>query len=107
MTGQATLSILAERNFPAASVRALASERSKGRSVPYNGSSITLEAIDEKASKGVAIALVAAGADFALMYAPAAAESGALVIDYSSAWRMKENVPLVVPEVNPEDIRDN
>ena len=53
MAGQATLSILAERRFPAASVRALASERSKGRSVPYNGSSITLEAIDEKAFKGV------------------------------------------------------
>ena len=107
MVGQATLAILAERHFPAASVRALASERSKGRSVPYNGSSITLEAIDEQAFKGVDIALFAAGADIALMYGPAAAEAGALVIDYSSAWRMKENVPLVVPEVNPEDIRDN
>jgi aspartate-semialdehyde dehydrogenase len=107
MVGQAMLSILAERHFPAASVRALASERSKGRSVPYNGSSITLEAIDEKAFKGIDVALFAASTDIALMYAPIAAEAGALVIDNSSAWRMKENVPLVVPEVNPDDIRDN
>jgi aspartate-semialdehyde dehydrogenase len=107
MVGQAMLSILAERHFPAASVRALASERSKGRSVPYNGSSITLEAIDEKAFKGIDVALFAASTDIALMYAPIAAEAGALVIDNSSAWRMKDNVPLVVPEVNSGDIRDN
>ena len=97
MVGQAMLSILAERNFPSANVRALASERSKGRTVPYNGSSITLEAIDEKAFKGIDLALFAASTDIALMYGPVAAEAGALVIDNSSAWRMKENVPLVVP----------
>lgn len=107
MVGQAILSILAERKFPAANVKALASERSKGRTVPYNGSSITLEAIDETAFKGVDVALFAASTDIALMYGPIAAEAGALVIDNSSAWRMKENVPLVVPEVNREDIRDN
>jgi aspartate-semialdehyde dehydrogenase len=107
MVGQTMLSILAERNFPIADVKALASERSKGRTVPYNGSSITLEAIDEKAFKGIDVALFAASTDIALMYAPIAAEAGALVIDNSSAWRMKENVPLVVPEVNREDIREN
>ena len=107
IVGQALLSILAQRHFPAASVRALASERSKGRSVPYNGSSITLEAINEKAFIDIDVALFSASTDIALMYAPIAAEAGALVIDNSSAWRMKENVPLVVPEVNPDDIRDN
>jgi len=107
MVGQAMLSILAERHFPVAHVKALASERSKGLTVPYNGSSITLEAIDEKAFKGIDVALFAASTDIALMYGPIAAEAGALVIDNSSAWRMKENVPLVVPEVNREDIRDN
>ena len=107
MVGQVMLSILAERNFPSARVRALASERSKGLRVPYNGSSITIEPIDENAFKGVDVALFAASADIALMYAPIAAEAGALVIDNSSAWRMKDNVPLVVPEVNREDIRDN
>jgi aspartate-semialdehyde dehydrogenase len=107
MVGQAMLSILAERNFPTARVRALASERSKGLTVAYNGSSITIEPIEEKAFKGIDVALFAASADIALMYAPLAAEAGALVIDNSAAWRMKENVPLVVPEVNREDIRDN
>jgi aspartate-semialdehyde dehydrogenase len=107
MVGHAMLSILAERNFPSAHVKALASERSKGVTVPYNGSSITLEAIDENAFKGIDVALFAASTDIALMYAPVAAEAGALVIDNSSAWRMKENVPLVVPEVNREDIRAN
>jgi aspartate-semialdehyde dehydrogenase len=107
MVGQAMLSILAERHFPTARVRALASERSKGLAIAYNGSSITIEPIDENAFKGVDVALFAASTDIALMYAPVAVEAGALVIDNSSAWRMKENVPLVVPEVNREDIRDN
>jgi len=107
MVGHAMLSILAERHFPAARVRALASERSKGLTVAYNGTSITIEPIDEKAFKGVDIALFAASSDIALMYGPLAVEAGAMVIDNSSAWRMKENVPLVVPEVNREDIRDN
>jgi aspartate-semialdehyde dehydrogenase len=107
MVGQALLSILVERNFPSARVKALASERSKGMKVAYNGSSITIEPINEAAFKGVDVALFAASADIALMYGPVAAEAGALVIDNSSAWRMKDNVPLVVPEVNQEDIRDN
>jgi aspartate-semialdehyde dehydrogenase len=107
LVGQAMLSILAERHFPSAHVKALASERSKGLKIRYNGSSITIEPIDEKAFKGVDVALFAASTDIALMYGPVAAEAGALVIDNSSAWRMKENVPLVVPEVNREDIRDN
>jgi aspartate-semialdehyde dehydrogenase len=107
MVGQAMLSILAERHFPCARVRALASERSKGLTVRYNGSSITIEPIDEKAFKGVDVALFAASSDIALIYGPVAVEAGALVIDNSAAWRMKENVPLVVPEVNREDIRDN
>jgi aspartate-semialdehyde dehydrogenase len=107
MVGHAMLAILAERNFPSANVKALASERSKGLTVQYNGSSLTLEAIDEKAFKGIDVALFAASTDIALMYAPIAAEAGALVIDNSSAWRMKSNVPLVVPEVNREDIKDN
>jgi len=101
------LRILAQRQFPSARVKALASERSKGMTVAYNGSSLEIEPIGEKAFKGVDVALFAASGDIALMYGPLAAEGGTLVIDNSSAWRMKENVPLVVPEVNPEDIRDS
>ena len=107
MVGNAMLSILAERSFPSANVKALASERSKGMRVRYNGGSVEIEPLGEQAFRGVDLALFAASTDVALMFAPLAAESGALVIDNSSAWRMKENVPLVVPEVNSEDIRAN
>jgi aspartate-semialdehyde dehydrogenase len=107
MVGHEMLRVLAQRNFPSERVTALASERSRGLTVPYNGSSLNVEPLDEKAFQGVDIALFAASGDIGLMYGPLAAESGALVIDNSSAWRMKENVPLVVPEVNIDDIREN
>ncbi|MDQ2943953.1 MAG: aspartate-semialdehyde dehydrogenase [Candidatus Dormibacteraeota bacterium] len=107
MVGHEMLRVLAQRHFPIDRVVALASERSQGLTVPFNGSTLKVEALDEKAFKGIDIALFAASGDIALMYGPLAAEAGALVIDNSSAWRMKENVPLVVPEVNAADIRDN
>jgi aspartate-semialdehyde dehydrogenase len=107
MVGNEILRVLSQRNFPSERVVALASERSKGLTVPYNGSSLKVDEISESAFKGIDVALFAASGDIALMYGPAAAESGALVIDNSSAWRMKENVPLVVPEVNADDIREN
>src|SRR5579872_7321164 len=99
------LRVLSQRRFPSERISALASERSKGLTVAYNGSSLQVEPLDEKAFKGIDVALFAASGDIALMYGPLAAESGALVIDNSSAWRMKENVPLVVPEVNGDDIK--
>src|SRR5689334_12210603 len=102
MVGAEMLRVLAQRNFPSERVVALASERSKGLKVAYNGGSLEVGEITEAAFKGVDIALFAASGDIALMYGPVAAESGALVIDNSSAWRMKQNVPLVVPEVNSE-----
>jgi aspartate-semialdehyde dehydrogenase len=107
MVGHEMLRVLAQRHFPSERVIALASERSKGLTVYYNGGSIKVEPLDEKAFKGIDIALFAASGDIALIYGPVAAEAGALVIDNSSAWRMKQNVPLVVPEVNSEDIRHN
>ncbi len=107
MVGNEMLRVLAQRQFPSERVIALASERSKGLTVPYNGSSLKVEELSEAAFKGIDVALFAASGDIALMYGPVAAESGVLVIDNSSAWRMKENVPLVVPEVNGDDISDN
>jgi len=107
MVGNEILRVLAQRQFPIERVIALASERSKGMTVSYNGSSLKVEELREAAFKGIDVALFAASGDIALMYGPVAAESGALVIDNSSAWRMKENVPLVVPEVNGDDIREN
>src|ERR1700704_4185165 len=107
MVGNEMLRVLAQRQFPSERIVAIASERSKGLTVAYNGGSIKVESLDEKAFKGIDIALFATSSDLALMFGPIAAEAGALVIDNSSAWRMKDNVPLVVPEVNSGDIRDN
>jgi aspartate-semialdehyde dehydrogenase len=105
--GTEILRILAQRKFPVDNVRVFASERSVGKQVAFNGSTLQVEHLDESSFKDIQIAMFAAGADISLMYGPIAAESGALVIDKSAAWRMKANVPLVVPEVNPNDIRDN
>ena len=107
MVGQEALRILSQRGVPAAQVRALASERSAGSDVAYNGSRLPVLQLDASAFEGVDLALFMAGSDVALVHAPIAVEAGALVVDNSSAWRMKENVPLVVPEVNPDDIADN
>lgn len=107
MVGNEMLRVLAQRSFPTERIIALASERSKGLTVPHNGSAITVDELTESAFKGIDVALFAASGDISLMYGPVAAESGALVIDNSSAWRMKENVPLVVPEVNMDDARKN
>jgi aspartate-semialdehyde dehydrogenase len=107
MVGQELLKVLAERGFPTERVIALASERSKGMSVAYNGSRLPIEALHEDSFKGIDIALFAASSDVGLMYAPIAVEGGSIVIDLSSAWRTKENVPLVVPEVNRDDIASN
>ena len=101
------LKILSQRKFPTEQIRVFASERSVGNEVAYNGHKLKLEALNESSFKDINVVMFAAGADISLMYGPIAAEAGALVIDKSSAWRMKANVPLVVPEVNPDDIRDN
>ncbi|HLQ61887.1 MAG TPA: aspartate-semialdehyde dehydrogenase [Candidatus Acidoferrales bacterium] len=107
MVGQEMLRVLAQRRFPVGRVKALASERSAGREFPFNGARLQIEALDESSFEDVDLALFSAGADIALALAPVAVEAGALVVDNSSAWRMKENVPLVVPEVNPDDVRES
>jgi aspartate-semialdehyde dehydrogenase len=107
MVGQEMLRVLAQRKFPAGKLKALASERSAGLDVRSNGWSIPVETLGEDSFDGVDLALFSAGSDVSLIYAPLAVEAGALVIDNSAAWRMKDNVPLVVPEVNPDDVRDN
>jgi len=107
MVGTEMLKILVQRKFPAEKVRVFASERSVGKQLSYNGHSLQIEKLDESSFKDTQLVMFAAGADVSLMYGPIAAEAGALVIDKSSAWRMKANVPLVVPEVNGNDIRDN
>jgi aspartate-semialdehyde dehydrogenase len=107
VVGREIFRVLEKRELPIGKLKALASERSVGMDVQCNGRTIPVEALDDGSFADVDIALFSAGADVSLMYAPGAVESGTLVIDNSSAWRMNENVPLVVPEVNPEDIKDS
>jgi aspartate-semialdehyde dehydrogenase len=100
VVGREMFRVLEKRHFPIGKLKALASQRSAGMEVSCDGHRVEIEALNERSFEGVDVALFSAGADVSLIYAPQAVESGALVIDNSSAWRMKENVPLVVPEVN-------
>jgi len=103
--GRQMLACLEERNFPLAELRPLASARSAGKTVTFKGQEIPIQVLDKDGFKGIEIALFSAGASVSKEYAPVAAASGAVVVDNSSAWRMDPDVPLVVPEVNPKDIR--
>jgi len=99
--GREMLRTLERRNFPAKRVIALASERSAGSKLDFNGKTLTVEKLVPESFAGVDIALFSAGASTSKEFAPIAAAAGAVVIDNSSAWRMDPDVPLVVPEVNP------
>ncbi len=98
--GREMIEILAERNFPVSELVPLASERSEGERIEFNGKNWTVKRLTKDSFKGVDIALFSAGAERSLEFAPAAVESGAVVVDNSSAFRMDPKVPLVVPEVN-------
>lgn len=102
LVGRTMLNVLEERNFPVGNIRLLASERSAGKRIKFGGRNHTVEKLDENSFDGVDFALFSAGASTSREYAPIAAKAGAVVIDNSSAWRMDRNVPLVVPEVNPQ-----
>ena len=105
--GRKFLEILAERNFPVKNLYLFASKRSAGSKVTFKGKEIIVEeTCDENINnKKLDFALFSAGGDVSLEFAPKFAKIGAVVIDNSSAWRMDPKVPLVVPEVNPEDIK--
>jgi len=103
--GQAMLSALAERKFPAGEVYAVASKRSTGREVSFGENHILkVQSLEKFDFKGVDIVLASAGSAVAKEFAPRAAAAGAVVIDNSSCFRMDKDVPLVVPEVNPQTI---
>ncbi len=104
--GEAMLSILEERNFPVGKVYALASSRSVGKRIPFNGSSLVVEDLAEFDFTKVQIGLFSAGASISREYAPKAAKAGCVVIDNTSEFRYEDDIPLVVPEVNPEKISD-
>ncbi len=104
--GEAMLSILEERNFPVDKVYALASSRSVGKRIPFNGGSLVVEDLAEFDFTKVQIGLFSAGASISREYAPKAAKAGCVVIDNTSEFRYEDDIPLVVPEVNPEKISD-
>src|SRR3954462_5526771 len=102
--GQEFLAVLAERNFPIKSLKVLASARSAGKAVDFQGKTYAVEELTHDSFKGVDIALFSAGGSISKEYAPSAVKAGAVVVDNSSAFRMKDGVPLVVPEVNADQI---
>jgi aspartate-semialdehyde dehydrogenase len=102
--GNQMIACLEELNFPAGSIRLLASARSAGRHLRFRGDLIAVQELTEKSFTGIDIALFSAGGSISEKFAPIAAQAGCVVIDNSSAWRMDPQVPLVVPEVNPHAV---
>lgn len=104
--GQEMLHILEERNFPVRNLKPLASPRSLGKRVRFRGEDIPVEVLEPSSFKGCDLALFSAGASVSREFAPLAASSGCIVVDNSSAFRLEDDVPLIVPEVNPHRIHD-
>ncbi|GLC31555.1 aspartate-semialdehyde dehydrogenase [Clostridium omnivorum] len=107
MVGRKFIEVLAEKNFPINNIYFYASKRSAGTKLSYKGSEIIVEELKEEniSNKQIDFALFSAGGDTSLQFAPIFVKYNAVVIDNSSAWRMNSEVPLVVPEVNPQDIK--
>ncbi len=105
--GRTMISILEERNFPIGDLKLLASKRSAGSKLTFKDRQFVVEELKESSFENVDIALFSAGATISREFAPIAVKSGCIVIDNSSAFRMDENIPLVVPEVNPHAIGKN
>jgi aspartate-semialdehyde dehydrogenase len=103
--GVEMLRVMERRNFPVASLRLLASPRSAGRTLEFRGEEVVIEPLGINSFEGIDIALFSAGSQISREFAAVAVDSGSLVVDNSSAFRMSENVPLIVPEVNAGDIR--
>ncbi|HXX56896.1 MAG TPA: aspartate-semialdehyde dehydrogenase [Thermodesulfovibrionales bacterium] len=103
--GEEMIATLESRNFPVEKLRLFASEMSEGKKLEFGGRQIPVEILREDSFKGIDIALFSAGSERSKIWAPLAAKSGCVVIDNSSQWRMDPEVPLVVPEVNPHDLK--
>ncbi|WP_425446446.1 aspartate-semialdehyde dehydrogenase [Dethiothermospora halolimnae] len=106
MVGRTFLEILEERKFPIKNLYLFASEKSSGEKIKFRDKYYSVEKLDEKSfNYNIDIALFSAGGEISKKYAPIARDNGAIVVDNSSAWRMDKNVPLIVPEVNREEIK--
>ncbi|MFP4353816.1 MAG: aspartate-semialdehyde dehydrogenase [Phycisphaerae bacterium] len=102
--GAEFLRLLEERNFPLKNLKLLASSRSAGKQLEFKGEKLTVEELTDSSFQGVELVLSSAGGSISKKFAPAAVKAGAVVVDNTSAFRMDPEVPLVIPEVNPEDI---
>lgn len=105
--GQEMIKILQERNFPVGKLKPLASARSAGKTLRFRGEDVVIEEARDEAFQGVDIVLGAAENDIAKKFAPAIVKAGAVFVDNSSAFRLDPNVPLIVPEINPEDAKNH
>src|SRR5579862_2689381 len=99
------MALLEQRKFPLKELRLLASARSAGKMMVFQGIPIKVEELTEASFKGVNIALFSAGGSISKKFGPIAAKAGCVVVDNSSAFRMDPEVPLVIPEINPQDIK--
>lgn len=107
VVGREILKVLEDRRFPVTELRLLASERSVGTTLPFSGAEVEVALLDEHAFGDSDIAFFSAGGEISRQLVPHAVKAGAVVVDNSSAFRMNPEVPLVVPEVNPEDVRSH
>ena len=108
MVGRTFLKVLEERDFPYENLYCFASKKSAGETVTVKGKDYVVQELTESSfDQDIDIALFSAGGDISLKFAPIAASKGVIVIDNSSAWRMNPEVPLVVPEVNPEALKNH
>lgn len=105
--GVEMLKCLEQRDFPVGKLTLLASARSAGKTMTFSGKSVKVQELTTDSFKGVDIALFSAGSGISQKFAPAAVEAGAVVVDNSSAFRLDEGVPLVVPEINPGDVEEH
>jgi aspartate-semialdehyde dehydrogenase len=103
--GQEFLRVLEQRNFPFEKITFLASARSAGKTITFKGTDHTVQELTDNSFKGVHLALFSAGASISRQFGPIAVKAGCVVVDNSSAYRMDPEVPLVTPEVNPEDVK--
>lgn len=108
MVGRTFLKVLEERNFPIENLYLFSSKKSAGSHVVFNGKDYIVEELKENSfDRDIQIALFSAGGDISKIYAPIASSKGIIVVDNSSYWRMDSNVPLIVPEVNPEAVKNH
>lgn len=103
--GNEMVATLEQRNFPIGNLRLFASERSEGKTIEFKGTRVLVEVLNDKAFEKIDLALFSAGAERSKIWAPVAAQSGCVVVDNSSQWRMDTGVPLVVPEINNHDLQ--